>query len=276
MSFSVLISVHATDNPEHFDQAIMSVVRQSLRPDELVLVKDGTLGKALEKVVNKWAAQLSDKCRIVPLESSAGLGEALRIGTTCCQHEIVARMDADDVCLPNRFERQIEFLQANPDIDVVGSWVGEFDENPETVVTVRTTPVLSQEIRQYARFRNPVNHPTAVFRKDAVMRTGGYRSFPKLEDYDLWARLMMQGGRIANIGEVLVRQRVGGSFYARRGGLAYARGEWALQVNFLRMGFIDWKVFIANVAVRACIRCLSSAVRARIYRTFLREPVYKA
>jgi len=276
MRFSVLMSVHGTDNPNYLDEAINSVVHQSVRPDEVVLVKDGSLGEDLERVVNKWATRLAGTLRVVPLESSVGLGEALRIGTANCQYEIVARMDADDVSLPNRFESQIGFLQTNPDIDVVGSWVGEFDENPEVVIAVRATPKQSQDIRRYARFRNPVNHPTVVFRKEIVLRAGGYRSFDRFEDYDLWARLLMQGGRIANIGEVLVRQRVGRGFYTRRGGLAYVRRELALQISFLRMGFIDWKVFIANVAVRACVRCISSEVRARIYRKFLREPVYKA
>src|SRR4030067_193362 len=160
MRFSVLMSVHGTDNPNCLGEAINSVLHQSVRPDEVVLVKDGSLGEDLERVVNKWATRLAGTLRVVPLESSVGLGEALRIGTAKCQYEIVARMDADDVSLPNRFESQIGFLQTNPDIDVVGSWVGEFDETPEVVIAVRATPKQSQDIRRYARFRNPVNPPT--------------------------------------------------------------------------------------------------------------------
>lgn len=267
------MSVHDADDPIFFDAAIGSITSQTVCPDEIVLVKDGCLGSGLERVVKKWKMRLKDRLCVVVLEVSKGLGEALRIGTAHCKYELVARMDADDVSMPNRFEKQIAFLKRYPNIDVVGSWVGEFLENPEVVISVRATPVLPKDVRQYARFRNPVNHPSVMLKKGALHAVGGYLPFPGFEDYYLWARLLLRGHKITNIPEVLVKQRISHQFFNRRGGWTYAMQELSLQRELLRMGFINRREYFANIVFRISVRCMPLSVRRQIYKGLRIKPM---
>jgi hypothetical protein len=182
-------------------------------------------------------------------------------------------MDADDVSVPNRFEKQIAFLKLNPDIDVVGSWVGEFSKSPEEVISLRATPVLPEDVRRYARFRNPVNHPSVMLKKKALHAVGGYLSFPGFEDYYLWARLLMRGHKIANIPEVLVKQRISCQFFNRRGGWTYAMQELSLQRELLRMGFINRRVYFVNIVFRISVRFMPQSARRRIYKGLRSKPM---
>jgi glycosyltransferase involved in cell wall biosynthesis len=266
------MSVHDTDDPVFFDAAIDSITSQTVCPDEIVLVKDGCLGNGLERVVKKWKTRLKDKLNILAFEASKGLGEALRVGTAHCKCELVARMDADDISVPNRFEKQLAFLEMNPNIDVVGSWVGEFSKSPDEVIGLRATPVLPEDICRYASFRNPVNHPSVMLRKNALHTVGGYLPYPGFEDYYLWARLLMRGHKIANIPEVLVKQRISHQFFNRRGGWAYAKQELSFQRELLRMGFISRRVYFVNIVFRISVRCMPLSLRRQIYKGLRAKP----
>ena len=267
------MSVHDADDPIFFDAAIDSITSQTVCPDEIVLVKDGCLGSDLERVVKKWEMRLKDRLSVVTLEASKGLGEALRVGTEHCKYELVARMDADDVSVPDRFEKQIAFLKINPGIDVVGSWVGEFSKSPEEVISHRATPVQPEDVRRYARFRNPVNHPSVMLKKKPLHAVGGYLPFPGFEDYYLWARLLMRGHKIANIPEVLVKQRISHQFYKRRGGWTYVMQELSLQRELLRMGFINRRVYLANIVFRIIVRFMPLSIRRQIYKGLRIKPM---
>jgi glycosyltransferase involved in cell wall biosynthesis len=196
-----------------------------------------------------------------------GLGPALDAGLKACRHEIVARMDADDVSVPDRFEKQLPVVEAGADI--VGSGLWEFGSSPQDVVGRRTPPTDPDEIRRVIRFRDPFNHPTVVYRRSAVEAAGGYTDMALLEDYLLFTRMVQAGARPANLAEPLVYYRVGEGAYARRGGRALFRSELALQRRFRELGITSRGEYVRNVAVRGGYRLVPQAVRKVAYRRLL-------
>jgi hypothetical protein len=173
-------------------------------------------------------------------------------------------MDADDISLPNRFAVQMPIIESGADI--VGSGLLEFVADPDEVVGTRTPPTDPDRIRARARFAIPFNHPTVVFRRDVVLAAGGYTDFALMEDYLLWAKLIVAGARVANVAEPLVLYRVGEGAYARRGGLGQLRAELAVQRRFRSLGFTSRWQFVRNVLVRGGYRLVPERIRRMAYR----------
>ncbi len=270
MKFSVLISVYAKELPERLDESLESVFGQTLMPNEVVLVKDGPLTDALEKVICFYK-QRYPILNVVALKENKGLGEALRIGLTYCSFDIVARMDSDDICMPHRFERQIEYLINHPEVDVLGSWIDEFSEDKEHVESQRKLPTTDSELKRFMKWRCPFNHMTVMFRKKAILSVGSYQPFYLLEDYYLWNRLANAGYCFANIGESLLWARGGYDMMARRGGRKYMRSEHRLLVFMRRSERLNWLEYCVNVIIRTLVRLMGNKLRAILYGLFLRK-----
>lgn len=266
--FSLLLPVWGGDNPEFLAEAFRSTVQaQTRRPDQVVLVQDGRVPAALEAVIAELVADSPVRVDHVVMEDNLGLGPALDKGLAACDHEIVARMDADDVSLPTRFERQLPVLEAGADI--VGSGLLEFGESVTDVVGRRTPPTDPAEIRRVMRFRDPFNHPTVVYRRSAVQAAGGYTDMALMEDYLLFARMVDGGARPANLAEPLVCYRVGAGAYARRGGRQLLASELALQRRFLELGITSRPQYVRNVTVRGGYRLVPEALRRLAYRALI-------
>lgn len=127
MQFSVLISVYHREVPSYLSASLQSIFNQTLVPSEVVLVKDGPLTPELDLVIDEFVAKYST-LKIVILPENVGLGRALNEGLKHCSHELVARMDSDDICKPDRFEKQIMAFEQQKDVAVVGSWIDEFED----------------------------------------------------------------------------------------------------------------------------------------------------
>ena len=266
--FSLLLSTYGGDDPGFLREAFVStVVEQTRRPDEVVLVQDGPVPEPLAETISELAATSPVPVRHVVMEENVGLGPALDIGLESCEHEIVARMDADDVSRPERFEVQLPLVEAGADI--VGSGLLEFASSVDEVVGRRTPPTDPDQIRRVIRFRDPFNHPTVVYRKSAVLAAGGYTDMALLEDYLLFTRMVEAGARPANVAEPLVYYRVGAGAYARRGGRELLRSELALQRKFRELGITSRHEHLRNVVVRGGYRLVPEAVRKVAYRRLL-------
>jgi GT2 family glycosyltransferase len=266
--FSLLMSTYGGDDPIFLREAFVSSVQeQSRRPDQVVLVQDGPVPDSLAATIAELVAGSPVPVQHVVMEHNVGLGPALDRGLETCAHEIVARMDADDVSRPDRFERQVPLVEAGADI--VGSGLVEFGSSVADVVGRRTPPTDPEEIRRVIRFRDPFNHPTVVYRKSAVLAAGGYTDMALMEDYLLFTRMVEAGARPANVAEPLVYYRVGAGAYARRGGLTLLRSELALQRRFRDLGITSRGEYLRNVAVRGGYRLVPEAVRKVAYRRLL-------
>lgn len=224
--FSVLLSLYAREQPDWLSACLDSICAQSIQPDEIIIVLDGAIGHALQTVVKRYQNKLSIKT--IPLTQHLGLGNALNIGITHCQHEWIMRMDTDDICAPERFARQWNFIQQHPDITLFSGQIAEFSDSPEQTNTIRYVPQSDQDIRHYAQWRNPINHMAAAYRKSAVQAVGGYQHHQWMEDYNLWLRIIAAGYKTANLPDILVYARAGHNMHARRRGLRYLLSEWQL------------------------------------------------
>ena len=201
--------------------------------------------RALAERIAELAAASPVPVDVVELERNVGLGPALDAGLAACRHDVVARMDADDISLPHRFAVQLPIIESG--VDIVGSGLSEFADDPDDVVGTRTPPTEPEDIRRRARFADPVQpSDRRVPRGRWSRRVGGYTDFALMEDYLLWAKLILAGARVANVAEPLVKYRVGAGAYARRGGLAQLRAELAVQRRFRRLGFTTRAQFAAQ------------------------------
>jgi glycosyltransferase involved in cell wall biosynthesis len=266
--FSLLLSVWAGDNPADLTQAFRSTVdEQTRRPDQVVVVRDGPVSDDVAARLEELVRDSPVETELVVLQHNLGLGPALDTGLARCRHDIVARMDADDVSLPHRFDVQLPVVEAGADI--VGSALLEFGDDPADVVGRRTPPLDPAEIVRYSRFHDPFNHPTVVYRASAVRAVGGYQDLPLMEDYLLFAKMIANGARVANVAEPLVCYRVGAGAYARRGGVGLLRSEVRLQRRFRELGFTTRGQFTRNVVVRGGYRLVPEAVRRTAYQRLI-------
>jgi len=269
-SFSVVFTTYGGDDPAEVRTALDSIVDQTVVPDEIVIVEDGPVPDPLSDTIATFGRDHPELVAIYSLSENCGHGKALQIGVEQCSHEFVAIMDADDISVRKRFERQLSYLEDNPDVDLVGGYIAEFDKDPEDVVSIRTVPLSPEAVERKARYRNPVNQTTAMFRRSSVINAGNYRGVARMEDYDLWGRMLANGATIANVPEVLAKVRGGTAMHSRRGGLEYAREEVRQQWSFLRIGFVSVPVFVLNLLIRIPVRLLSNRVRGLIYERLLR------
>lgn len=262
---SLLLPVWHRDRVDFLSEAFRStVVDQTRRPDHVVIVRDGPVSPDLAACIEALAADSPVPVDVLALERNVGLGPALDAGLEACKYDVVARMDADDLSLPHRFAVQMPIIEAGHDL--VGAGLVEFGAHAEDLVGTRTPPTDSADIAERARFADPFNHPTVVYRREVVRAVGGYTDFALMEDYLLWAKMLVAGARVANVAEPLVRYRVGAGAYARRGGLAQLRAELRLQWQFRKIGFTTWAQFARNVVVRGAYRLVPERVRRALYR----------
>lgn len=268
LPFSLLLPVYRGDLAAHFDLAFKStVLDQSLRPDEVVLVQDGPVSPELTAAIEHATETSPVPVRRIVLARNVGLAAALEAGLAECRHEVIARMDADDVSLPERFARQLAVIADGADI--VGTGMLEFLDDTKVVIGRRVPPSGQAEIERYARFHDPFNHPTVIYRRAAVARAGGYQPLGLMEDYWLFARMIQSGAKVANIPEPLVMYRVGAGAYQRRGGVKQFQAELRLQALLRRRRFTTRAQFLRNVVARGLYRFLPVAVRRVLYRRFI-------
>jgi glycosyltransferase involved in cell wall biosynthesis len=242
---------------------------QAVKPNEIVLVQDGKLTDELYKVIDEWKEKLGEVLKVIPLEQNVGLGDALNDGIKYCSYELIARMDTDDIALPNRFEKQLKAF-GDSDIDICSGWISEFDEDERQILSYRKLPQSHDEIVNFAKKRCPINHPAVMYKKSVVENSGGYKKMMRFEDYYLWARMVMSGAKFYNLQEVLVNMRAGYGQLERRSGLKYAISEVDLQKEFLKIGFINYFQFIRNVVIRFISRVVPKSLVKIIYK-FLRK-----
>jgi glycosyltransferase involved in cell wall biosynthesis len=269
MKLSVLMSVYDKESPGNLRQCLDSLAAQTLPADEVVIVEDGPLGEPLEATIAEYRKILPIVS--LPLPVNAGLGAALRAGLYVCRGEYVARMDSDDISVPERFEKQMKFMESRREVDVVGSAIAEFDQDCSAPRSIRLLPAAGPALRRFAKSRTPMNHMTVLFRKASVVAAGNYESCQGFEDYHLWARMLTLGYRLHNMNEILVYARCGNGMQARRGGLAYLKGEIKFQSFLRKMGLLDASGSLLNILMRGPIRLAPGSVRSLCYSLFLRS-----
>lgn len=269
MKFSVLISVYYKENPEYLDEALKSILDQTLQPDEIVLIEDGELTPELYKILDKYEKIFRDMKRYSFLENK-GLGVALAEGVKLCNYDLIARMDTDDIAVKERFEIQKRYMEEHPQISICGGLLEEFNDCGNIHQT-KFMPEDMESIKLYAKYRNPLNHMTVMFRKDAVLSAGNYHKAPYLEDYDLWSRMLTNGEQFYNIQCILVKARVSNSLYNRRGGVRYCGEYLKLRKRQKQWGLLNGRSYIQSCLITILITIIPVKIRKKIYVDILRK-----
>ena len=269
MEISVLMSIYKNDVAEQVKMAIESILNQSLPPTQIVVVVVGPIPERLNRIISYYE---SDKrFEIVRLEENGGLGNALHIGIQHCRCDFVARMDSDDYSLPTRFAKQIAYMEEHPNVDVVGGQIAEYDSDMRKCIAKRVVPCDMREIERLIRKRNPINHVSVLYKKEAVLAAGNYQTCLFFEDYYLWCRMLLKGSQFHNLNDILVKVRTGENMYKRRGGKDYNRAIFKFQRKMLDLGVINPIEFCENILVRLCVANMPNSMREQIYRKVLRS-----
>lgn len=271
MGISVLMSLYGKEHPEYLKLALESILMQTRQCDELILIKDGPLTSELDAVFNTWreTAEQLFLVTVYQFPNQVQLGRALAKGVLLCRQEYIARMDTDDIAVPERLALQEAYFKLHPETAVVGGMIEEF--LPGGKKRVKIMPESHNEIVRYGKYRNPMNHMTVMFRKEAVLQSGNYRHFPLLEDYDLWSRMLACGAIFHNLPQILMHVRTGKELYQRRGGFSYFLSHKELRKLQLQLGLVNQTEYLCSLAASFGFAMQPSWMRAWLYQWCLRK-----
>lgn len=269
-NYSVLMSVYYKEHPDYLRQSMQSIYDQTVPTDNFVLVCDGSLTPELDAVIAEMQKKFGSRLYVHRLARNGGLGNALNEGIKHCKNELVARMDSDDIAYPDRCEKQIAVFNTHSEVSICSGIVEEFTTDPNTVDTKRVPPETHAEIVEFAKKRNPFNHPCVMYKKSAVEAVGSYQDFYLLEDYYLWLRMLMAGYQGYNIQEPLLHMRAGSDMYKRRAGWKYAKTQAKLFKFMKQQGFIGNGQYIKSCIIRS-----GSALAPNWLRKFMFEKVLR-
>ena len=272
MEFTVCMSVYKNDSPAEFMVSVHSIYKdQIVKPSEIVLVIDGPVSDDLANAIFNLQGEIP-VLKVIPLKDNMGHAIARQTGLEAASNNLVAVMDADDISVPTRFEKQLQAFAEHPEVSVVGGIINEFIENPTNVVGTRICPENDNEIKAYLKSRCPMNLVTVMLKKDDILTVGGYQDWYCEEDYYLWVRLTQNNYKFYNIQENLVNVRVGKEMYKRRGGYKYFKSEKRLQKYMYTHSLISLPRYLYNVLIRFAVQVvMPNGLRGWVFQKFARS-----
>ena len=271
IKFSVLMSLYIKEKTEYARECFDSLAAQTVKASEWVIVEDGPLTPEMYNLLDEYEKKYPGLIKRVPFEVNRGLGIALNEGIKRCSNEIVARMDTDDVAMPDRFELQLQEFINDPDLDICGSNIAEFETIPDEIVSYRMVPLHDAEIKKYQKRRDAFNHMTVMYKKSAVLAAGNYQSCLLMEDTLLWAKMIMNGAKCKNRPEYLVHARIGHDMFERRGGYDYFKKYKQGRKKVKATGFIGWYDHFITLTVQFIVAVMPSGIRGFIYKKLLHK-----
>lgn len=269
--FSVLMSIYYKEKPEYFIQCMESILNQTILPDEIVIVKDGPLTTKLNQIIDKYVSMNPEMYNVVVLPKNLGLGLALAEGIKACRNELIARMDTDDISRKDRFELQIKEFEMDPNLDICGSHIQEFNKEINNITGARKVPLLDDEIKKYQRQRDSFNHMTVMYKKSMVLAAGNYQDSLLMEDSLLWVNMIQKGAKCKNIDDCLVYARANEDMYRRRGGIAYFKKYRKGRKKIRDTGYINWWDYYFTLTVQFIVSIVPQCIRKIVFIKFLRR-----
>lgn len=269
-SFSIVMAVYNGDEPEYLKLAIDSLLNQTLAPDEIVIVIDGPIKPTLNSILNLYESKRL--VSLIKLPTNKGLGNALNVGISHAKNELIARMDADDIAAKNRFEIQISEFINRPEIDILGGQITEFIDDPRDIAAYRNVPTTHEEIRRFARRRNPFNHPTVMFKKSTIQQLGGYDiKAIRIEDYDLWLRAIAKGAVCANTNDILLYYRSTTDALKRRKTITSLKNHIVARTRFYKRGDIQFSDYVYGIVTQAMLFMMPTKLADILFKKVLRN-----
>lgn len=261
--FSVLIPVSNQESPANLKRCLNSILNQTIKPNEIVVVKDGKFPQKLNEVLKEY------KLKIIELNEHKGIGYALNVGIKTCKYDIIARMDSDDIALSNRFELQLNRFKKNKKLTILGGQILEFDE--KKIKKIRKVPTKYEDILKYSKRRCPFNHMSVMYKKNSILKIGNYSNIPHFEDYQLWITALKKHYYVENLDETIILANNNSNTIKNRGGLKYIKPTIKFQVFLLKANYINMFEFIKNIFIRITVAIVPNKIRAMFYNLFLRK-----
>lgn len=268
--FSVLMSLYIKEKAEYFDECMQSVLRQSILPSEIIIVFDGPITDELRTLVKRYKYNYTGLIKTVENKENKDLGLALADGVPACTYELIARMDTDDIAREDRFEKQLHMFMMDPELDICGSHIIEFEGSIDNVLSKRKVPLTHKEIAEYQKQRSAFNHMTVMYKKSTVLRAGNYEHCPLMEDDMMWIRMLIAGAKCANIDDYLVYARTGYAMIERRGGWSYFKKYRNGRKKILETGYINEFVYLYTVGVQMIVALMPKKLRLLVFTKLLR------
>lgn len=193
----ISVVMPAYNAEKYVSEAITSIISQTFTDFEFIIINDSS-ADSTKQIIESFS---DPRIKLINNERNQGVAQSLNIGISAAKGKYIARMDADDISLPERLQTQFNFMERNPDIDICGSWIETFGDRNEIV----KKPLVHSDIRDTTFFSCSMTHPTVIFKRDLNIQYSS--DFPRAEDYDLWCRKINEL-KFANIPEVLIRYRL--------------------------------------------------------------------
>lgn len=268
--FSATIGCYKNDNPKDFETAFLSIYNQTVRPDEIIITVDGPIPPELDAVVTRFETEYL--AVILRSEQNNGQGIAHSMAISHAKYDWIAIMDADDISVPDRFEKQLAVIADHPEISVLGGQIDEFIGTPDNVVGIRNVPLEDYMIKRYLRIRCPFNHMSILLNTHMVKEAGNYQGWHYNEDYFLYCRMLEKGAVFCNLPDILCHVRVGKEMYERRGGWRYFKSEAKLQGWMYKHKIIAFPRYCINVAIRLCVQVfMPNWLRGFVFQKLFRK-----
>ena len=267
---SVLMSVYVKEKPEYLKAAMDSILAQTYPVDEIMLIEDGPLTEPLYNLIRDYQEKYPSVIRTFAFEQNRQLGRALAKGVELCSNELIARMDTDDIAEPDRIKKQVAYMEAHPEVHVLGGSIREFNDEG-TIGRVKDMALTQEEMYRYAKLRNPLNHMTVMYRRSAILEIGNYQHFPFLEDYSLWSRMLTKGYQIRNLEDVLVRARTSMALVRRRSGWDYFKTFSRLRKLQHELGLTNTLEYLKAMAGTFLMIMQPGFVKELAYKKVLRK-----
>lgn len=268
--FSVLMSLYIKEKAEYFNACMQSIMDQTVLPNEIVIVFDGPISDELKTAVDDYIKRYPQLIRIVDNEVNKGLGLALADGILACSNELIARMDTDDIARADRFEKQLKLFSDDPELDICGSHIIEFEGNINNVLAKRKVPLTHEEIAEYQKQRSAFNHMTVMYKKSTVLKAGNYEHCPLMEDDMMWIRMLIVGAKCANVDDYLVYARTGYAMIERRGGWTYFKKYRNGRKQIYNTGYISKWDYYKTIGVQLVVALLPKKIRLFVFTKLLR------
>lgn len=269
--YSVLMSMYSKEHPDHVIQSIDSMLNQTVLADEFVIIKDGKLTSELDSIIEKYVLENPGLFNVISLKENIGLGKALDIGLKQCSNELVARMDADDISLPTRCEKQLKEFEKDSDLVIVGTMIDEFYDDPNNIVSSRIVPTDNSDIIKFMKRRSPFNHPTVMYKKTEVIRCGGYGKMRRKQDLDLFSRMINSGCKASNINESLLLFRSNEDNFKRRKSWSYCKSYIEVQYQILKRRHCSFLDLIYVILAQLLMFLLPMYMLKLLSNRFLRK-----
>lgn len=270
-NYSLLMTVYDKEKPEFLYQSIQSIVDQTVKTDDFVLVCDGKLNKALENVINEFEKNYPTVFNVIKLEKNVGIGEATNIGLKHCKNELIAKMDSDDISHRDRCAIQLDLFNKYPNLSIIGTDISEFEDEVDNIVSIRSLPPSHEKICTFAKRRSPFNNQTIMYKKQDVLTAGGYSPYVRCEDYDLFVRVISAGFQTMNINKSLVNYRLTDDSFKKRASFKNTKSFISVRWKIYKSGYSSFFDFFIPCLGQICISVLPITIIKRIYKKFLRK-----